>query len=61
MAKIELLRLKNVGAKVAIDFTLNEWLAPLEIEKINEILGDILELSAKEHCQFSQFGPMLKY
>ena len=32
----------------------NEYLAPMAIEKI-EILGAILELPAKQHCQLSLF------
>ena len=31
----------------------------MTIEKIN-ILGAILELPAKKHCQFGQFGPILR-
>ena len=37
----------------------NEGLAPMAIEKI-EILGAILELPAKLHCQFGPFGPILQ-
>ena len=48
MAKTELLYLKNVGAYVAMDFTWNEYSAPMAIEKI-KILGAILELPAKQH------------
>ena len=32
----------------------------MAIEKI-KILGALLELSAKQHCQFGQFGPILRY
>jgi hypothetical protein len=42
-----------------MDFSKNESLAPLEIEKI-KILGAVLELPAKQHCQFSSSGPYLK-
>ena len=31
----------------------------MAIEKI-KILGAVLELSAKQHCQFSPFGPILE-
>ena len=31
----------------------------MAIEKI-KILGAVLELSAKQHCQFSQFGPIFE-
>ena len=37
----------------------NEGLAPMAIEKI-KILGAVLELPAKLHCQFSQFEPFLR-
>jgi hypothetical protein len=33
--------------------------APMAIEKI-KILGAILELPAKQHCQIGQFGPTLR-
>ena len=36
----------------------NEKSAPMAIEKI-KILEAILELPAKQHCQFSPFGPFL--
>ena len=36
-------------------FKLNECLAPIAIEKI-KILEAVLELPAKQHCQFSLFG-----
>ena len=52
----ELLCMKNAGAQIAMDFSLNEGLAPMAIEKI-KILGAVLELPAKQHCQFSPFGP----
>jgi hypothetical protein len=35
-----------------------EGLAPMAIEKI-KILGAVLELPAKQHCQFSPFGSFL--
>ena len=47
---------KNVRAKVAMDFTLDKYSAPMAIEKI-KILGAVLELPAKQHCQF---GPILR-
>ena len=34
---------------------MNEGLAAMEVEKI-KILGAVLELPAKQHCQFGQFG-----
>ena len=37
-------------------FHINEFSA---IEKI-EILGAVLELPAKQHCQFGPFGPILR-
>jgi len=42
-----------------MDFSYNEGLAPMAIEKI-KILGAVLELPAKLHCQFSPFGPFLQ-
>ena len=38
-----------------MDFSYNEGLARMEIEKI-KILGAILELPAKQHCQYGPFG-----
>ena len=46
--------LGGLGSK---EFQLNEGLAPMAIEKIR-ILGAVLELPAKQHCQFSPFGPI---
>ena len=34
-------------------------LAPMAIEKI-KLLGAVLELTAKQHCQFSPFGPIFE-
>jgi hypothetical protein len=48
-----------VGSKVAMDFTYDKYSAPMVIEKI-KILGALLELLAKQHCQFGQFGPVLR-
>ena len=42
------------------DLGSNETLAPMAIEKI-KILGAVLELPAKLHCQFCPFGPFLRY
>ena len=56
MAKTEVLYLKFVGAQAAMDFTYNELSAPMAIKKI-KILGTVLELPAKQHCQF---GPFVK-
>ena len=36
---------------------MNEGLARMAVEKI-KILGAVLELPAKQHCQFSPFGPI---
>jgi hypothetical protein len=51
--------MKNAGAQIAMDFSYNEGLAPMAIEK-NNILGAVLELPAKQHCQFSPFGPIFE-
>ena len=59
IAKTKIMYPKNVRAKVAIDITEDEYSAPMAIEKI-KILGALLELSAKQHCQFGQFGPVLR-
>ena len=48
----ELLCMKNTGAQLAMDFSLNEGLAPMAIEK-TKILGAVSDLPAKLHCQFS--------
>ena len=45
--------MKNAGAQIAMDFSQNERLAPMAIK----ILGAVLELLAKQHCQFRPFGP----
>jgi hypothetical protein len=42
----ELLCMKNAGAQIAMDFSLNEGLAPMAIEIFN-LLGAVLELPAK--------------
>ena len=42
----ELLCMKNAGAQIAMDFSKNEGLAPMAIEKI-KMLGTVLELPAK--------------
>jgi hypothetical protein len=39
-----------VSAQITMILTSNEELAPMAIEKI-EILGTVLELPAKQHCQ----------
>ena len=54
MAKTEIIYPKNVRAKVAMDITLDEYSAPRTIEKM-KILGAVLELPAKQHCQSSPF------
>ena len=43
---------KNVGASVAMNFTQNELSASMAIEKI-KILGALLEVPVKQHCQSS--------
>ena len=53
----ELLYMKNAGAQIAMDFSKNKGLAPMAIEKI-KILGAVLELPAKQHCQFNPFVPI---
>ena len=58
MAKIEMIYPKNVRAKVAMDFAYDEELAPMAIEQI-KILGAVLELPAKQHCQFGPFTKKL--
>ena len=47
-----------LGAYVAMNFSYNEGLAPMAIEK-NRILGGVLELRAKQHSQFSPFARFL--
>jgi hypothetical protein len=42
-----------------MDFSYEEGLAPMAIEKI-KILGVVLELPAKQHRQFSPFGPFFE-
>jgi hypothetical protein len=59
LAKTEIIYPKKVGALVAMNFTYNEYSASMAIEKM-KILGAILELPAKQHCQFGQFGPILR-
>ena len=51
--------MKNAGAQIAMDFSKNECLAPMAIEKI-KILATVLELPAKQHYQFSPYGPFLR-
>jgi hypothetical protein len=45
-----------MGAWVAMKIRSNEYSAPMAIEKI-KILGAVLELPAKQYCQF---GPFLR-
>ena len=54
LAKTEIIYPKNVGALVAMNFTLDKYSAPRKIEKM-KILGAFLELPAKQHCQPSPF------
>ena len=58
LAKTEIIYPKNVRAKVAMDFTLDKYSAPMTIEKM-KILGAVLELPAKQHCQSSPFTSKL--
>ena len=51
--------MKDAGTQIAMDFSKNEGLAPMAIENI-KILGAVLELPAKQHCQFSPFGPIFE-
>ena len=55
----EILSGKNARAWVSMDFTQDKFSAPIAIEKI-KILGAVLELPAKKHCQFSPFGPIFE-
>jgi hypothetical protein len=49
---------KNARAWVSMDFTQDKFLAPRTIEK-TKILGAILGLPAKQHCQSSPFTSKL--
>ena len=53
--KTEIIYSKNVGASAALNFTKEKYSAPMAIEKIKILLA-VLELPAKQHCQFGQFG-----
>ena len=59
LAKTEMIYPKYLRAKVAMDFTLDKYSAPMAIEKI-KIPGAVLELPAKQHCQLGQLGPILR-
>ena len=50
--QLKLLSGKNVRAWVSMDFTQDKFSAPITIKKI-KILGAVLELPAKQHCQSS--------
>ena len=54
LAKTEIIYPINVGALVAMNFTQDKYPAPRKIEKM-KILGALLELPAKQHCQYSPF------
>ena len=56
LPKNDLLSHLNWGAHVIMEISSNVQSAPMVIEKI-KILGAVLELPAKQHCQFSPFGP----
>ena len=58
LAKTKMIYPKNLRAKVAMDFTLVKYLAPMAIEKM-KILGAVLRLLAKQHCQSSPFTSKL--
>jgi hypothetical protein len=51
--------MKNLGTQGTIEISSNEKSAPMAIEKI-KIVGAVLELPAKQHCQFSPFGPFFE-
>ena len=54
----EILSGKNAREWVSMDFTLDKFEAPRTIEKM-KILGALLELPAKQHCQSSPFTSKL--
>ena len=54
--KDEFLRPRNQGAEVSREISSNIQLAPMAIAKI-KLQGAILDLPAKQHCQFGSFGP----
>ena len=56
LPKNDLLCHLNWGAQVLMEISSNVQSVTMAIEKI-KILGDVLELPAKQHCQFSPFGP----
>ena len=54
--RIDLLCMENWGTHCTIEISSNECSAPMAIKKI-KLVGAALELLAKQHCQFSPFGP----
>ena len=44
----------NWGTQLTMEISSNELSAPMAIEKI-KLLGAVLELPAKQHCQFRLF------
>ena len=52
LAKTKIIYPKNVRTKVAMDFTYDKYLAPRIIEEM-KILGAVLELPTKQHCQLN--------
>ena len=58
MAKTEMIHQKTVGASVAMNFTYDKYWAPMAIKRI-KILGALLELPNKQHCQSSPFTSKL--
>ena len=53
-----ILSVKNAPAWVSMDFTYDKFSALRTIEKM-KILGALLELPAKQHCQSSPFTSKL--
>ena len=58
LAITEIIYPKNMGALVAMNFTLDKYSALRTIEKM-KILGALLEIPAKQHCQSSPFTSKL--
>ena len=54
----EILSGKNARVWISINFTQDKYSAPRTIEKM-KILGAVLELPAKQHCQSSPFTSKL--
>ena len=54
-----IISVKNAQAWVSMDFKLDKHSTPRTIEKM-KILGAVLELPAKQHCQSSPFTSRLR-